>query len=614
MNRLKIKTIGDTHVGQRRTNNEDNLLLGRDLVQKDWSLASSKIVEVSELGTLLVVADGMGGAAAGDVASTLAVNRIKEIFSDVNALPEDDDSILEFLGNVIFNAHHTVVNGSVEHPERQGMGTTLVIGLIVGIKLYLAWSGDSRAYRFSKDGVPAKNSYDTDHLELLTSDHSMVWEMVEKGKITAEQARVHPNSNIITQSLGDPMHTPAPDGRIIQLRKGDRVLLCSDGLNSMLPDFEIESILSTVNETAETCEKLIWLANNAGGADNITVIVADIIDGPAGFITDNGEEQKQAPKKRKSITTKQVLIDENKKVKKESQGIKIMPALLTFLLFGLVGLGIWQFDNISNAISAKETAPAKKKVVEVPVPTNEFLKEKAAAKRQVLLVDSLRSISYGEFANASQIDNLFSAFDLQNRNTQLAFANTQNTTQVTNELNALTEIKNKLVVEFANPTYTKSEGDEIIKTPPIKPEPISKYSMNIPNWAKEYKTVLNRKVKVCQAFNQMTLEDKSELNVLLQKCETLTDKFYEVYNWKTALFSNNDTEVLKENYGAISQGVKEIEVGLNKLTQQLATENKAEKSIEEKDTVSKEKAKEILTDSSKTEIQIEKDTSNQNNN
>ncbi len=624
MNTLKIKTIGDTHVGQRRTNNEDNLLLGRDLVKKDWSLSSSDIIEVGALGTLLLVADGMGGAAAGDVASTLAINSVKDIFSDMNALPEDDDSILELLGNIIYNAHHTVVNGSIDHPERQGMGTTLVIGLIVGIKLYLAWSGDSRAYRYSKNGVPAKNSYDTDNLELLTSDHSMVWEMVEKGKLTAEQARVHPNSNIITQSLGDAMHTPSPDGRIIQLRKGDRIVLCSDGLNSMLPDFEIESILSTVEETSETCEKLIWLANNAGGADNITVIVADVVDGPIGFIA---KEEEKPPKKRKSITTKQVLFDEKETIKKPVKRGRLMPAVLTALSFLLVGIGVWQFSS-NNWFSKKGEGTVQTNIKKVigeigdPKEIDPLLAEKGRAKEYVLLVDSLRAISYKKFASAEKIDQLFSDFDLSNRNSQIAiseFTETEDYAQIENQLDELDVISTKLLAEFKKPRIIPKKPKQSITT-----KTISKYSIRLPEWEKEYKSLLNRKVKVCQQCNEMTVADKTALNLLLQQCESLTNIFYTVYDWKTALFLTSNTELLQANFSTISNKVYDLEQGLIELLKATNSTNTETNTEIEKDTITKQqiesKIDSIPLNNSSTkdsiilETPIERDTSNQKNN
>ena len=622
MNTLKLKITGDTHVGQRRTNNEDNLLLGRDLVKKDWSLISSEIVELNNLGSLLVVADGMGGAAAGDVASTLVVNQIKEIFSDLEELPKGDDTILDFLGNVIFNAHHTVVNGTINRPERSGMGTTLVIGLIANTKLYLAWSGDSRAYRYSKIGVPRTKSYDTDNLELLTSDHSMVWEMVEKGKLTAEQARVHPNSNIITQSLGDPMNMPAPDGRIIQLRKGDRIVLCSDGLNSMLPDFEIESILSTVEETSETCEKLIWLANNAGGADNITVIVADVVDGPIGFIA---KEEEKPPKKRKSITTKQVLFDEEKKIKKPVKKGRLMPAVLAALSAVLIGIGIWHFGNTNNWFNKNKAGTVQtKKAVGKISDTKEIdplLAEKERAKNYVLLVDSLRAISYKKFASANKIDQLFSDFDLSNRNSQISiseFPKTEDYAHIENQINELGVISTKLLAEFNNPKpVAKRPKSSTTKA-------IAKYSIKLPEWEKEYKSLLNRKVKVCQQCNEMTLVDKTELNKLLQQCESLTNYFYEVYDWKTALFLTNNTEILETNFSKISNKVYATEQGLVQLLAATkATDTKIATEVEN-DTISKQQiaskidsipVKNINTnDSIKSTKPIERDTSNQKNN
>jgi protein phosphatase len=146
------------------------------------------------------------------------------------------------------------------------MGTTLTIIWIFPHKSYVAWCGDSRLYIYRKNAF----------LIPVTDDHSLVWEMVKAGELTPEEARIHPESNIITQSLGTPSFPPKPEAKAFEVHQGDRLLLCSDGLNSMLSDEQIYRILSEEESTITACKKLVEEANEAGGRDNITVIILDV--------------------------------------------------------------------------------------------------------------------------------------------------------------------------------------------------------------------------------------------------------------------------------------------------------------------------------------------------
>jgi protein phosphatase len=266
-----IKTFtlfGITDVGRQRTHNEDNFVISRDVSANEWGFRRDAIVEAGAGGALLIVADGMGGTNAGEVASHLAQESVQKAFQQLDTIPESSSKREKFLRNCILNAHEQIVEHQHKHLDTAGMGTTLVIAWVIGDRLHAAWSGDSRCYVY--DG--------TSPLQPFTDDHSMVWQLVKKGSLTPEEARTHPESNLILQSLGSPENRPKPSVRSTKLRAGNRVLVCSDGLNGMLPDQRIEQLLSEGNATAETCADLVKQANMAGGEDNITCLLLDVLE------------------------------------------------------------------------------------------------------------------------------------------------------------------------------------------------------------------------------------------------------------------------------------------------------------------------------------------------
>jgi protein phosphatase len=210
----------------------------------------------------------MGGTNAGEVASHLAQESVQKAFQQLASIPDSSSKREKFLRQCILNAHEQIVEHQHKHLETAGMGTTLVIAWVIGESLHTAWSGDSRCYVYAG----------TSPLKPFTDDHSMVWELVKKGSLTPEEARTHPESNLILQSLGSPDNPPKPSIRSEKLRAGNRVLVCSDGLNGMLPDQRIEQLLSEGNGTAETCADLVKQANMAGGEDNITCLLLDVLE------------------------------------------------------------------------------------------------------------------------------------------------------------------------------------------------------------------------------------------------------------------------------------------------------------------------------------------------
>ena len=205
---------------------------------------------------LYVVADGMGGHAAGEVASEIAVNTI------VAAAPAHADA--QGLADAVVEANREVIEASHDERGREGMGCTVTAALLEGERLVIAQVGDSRAYLMHKG-----------ELQQVTRDHSLMAELIEAGDSTPEEARVHPKRSVITRALGsDPLMQP--DIYELNVEAGDRLLLCSDGLSTMLTDDRIADTLGRIGDAQRCASQLVNEAIEAGGYDNITVIVVDI--------------------------------------------------------------------------------------------------------------------------------------------------------------------------------------------------------------------------------------------------------------------------------------------------------------------------------------------------
>ena len=205
---------------------------------------------------LFAVADGMGGHAAGEVASEIAVRVLSEL------APEHPDG--EALGRAIEEANRAVIQAAREGRGRQGMGTTMTAAMLEGERLVIAQVGDSRAYLLHQG-----------KLQQLTRDHSLMADMIEAGQLTPEEARTHPQRSVITHALGSDAHLH-PDIYEINVETGDRLLICSDGLSGMIFDDQIENTLRRVQDPQRCASQLVNEAIAAGGHDNVTVIVADV--------------------------------------------------------------------------------------------------------------------------------------------------------------------------------------------------------------------------------------------------------------------------------------------------------------------------------------------------
>jgi protein phosphatase len=252
MTPLRLTLAGLTDVGCRRTSNEDALL-------------------TSENPRVLAVADGMGGHAAGEVASGLVISTLRELLVDgiAPSAPSDESDPGSTaphparLRSAIEEANSRILSAISRDPARNGMGTTVVAAVVDGDQLTIAHVGDSRGYLW-RDG----------RLQSLTSDHSWVQEQVDMGLLSPGKARSHPYRNVVTRALGSREDVDVEIQRV-DLRTGDLVLLCSDGLNSMITDEEIARVIEGAGQDVQAiCTRLVDAAKGAGGDDNVTVIAA----------------------------------------------------------------------------------------------------------------------------------------------------------------------------------------------------------------------------------------------------------------------------------------------------------------------------------------------------
>jgi PPM family protein phosphatase len=256
-----IRLFGRTDVGQVREHNEDNFIVA-DLTQASrGQMEADRYQIIGDRGTLLGVCDGMGGAAAGEVASQLAVDIIYQRMS-AGGPPRDHDELAARLVQAIEAAGLRIFSEAKLDRTRRGMGTTSTIAAFLDDHLFLGQVGDSRAYILRGD-----------RLVQVTRDQSLVNQLIEAGQLTEEEAETFEHNNIILQALGT-ADTVQVDLTYVLLKKGDTLMLCSDGLSGMVRNEEIREVLRTIDDPLETCKVLTDRANQAGGHDNITVVVA----------------------------------------------------------------------------------------------------------------------------------------------------------------------------------------------------------------------------------------------------------------------------------------------------------------------------------------------------
>jgi PPM family protein phosphatase len=259
-----VHVFGKTDVGRTREHNEDAFAVA-DLTTNNATLQPEvRTHVVGERGTLFMVADGMGGAAAGEIASSMAVDVVlQELEARWRRSPQADaETFAAALKVATEEANRRIHRYAIEHPENRGMGTTATIAGLLGDTLYVCQVGDSRGY-LVRDGVARQ----------ITKDQSLMQKLIEAGEITAEEAEHSDRRNIILQALG-PEHTVKVDLTHQRVRKGDVLVLCSDGLSGQVRGDEIARVVAAEADLVAVCKHLIDAANESGGPDNITVVAA----------------------------------------------------------------------------------------------------------------------------------------------------------------------------------------------------------------------------------------------------------------------------------------------------------------------------------------------------
>ncbi|MEO8562841.1 MAG: Stp1/IreP family PP2C-type Ser/Thr phosphatase [bacterium] len=259
-----VHVFGRTDVGRMREHNEDAFVVA-DLTRGNATLQPEvRTHVVGERGTMFMIADGMGGAAAGEIASAMAVETVlREVSGELakTAAPTED-SFASAIKRATSMANAEIHMFAVEHPEFRGMGTTATVAGVLGDYVFVAQVGDSRAY-LVRDG----------QAQQITKDQSLMQKLIEAGELTEEEAEQSERRNIILQALG-PEAQIKIDLTHQQLREGDTLVLCSDGLSGQVKTDEIARTVTEERDLTAACKRLIDRANENGGPDNITVIVA----------------------------------------------------------------------------------------------------------------------------------------------------------------------------------------------------------------------------------------------------------------------------------------------------------------------------------------------------
>lgn len=263
---LRLRLFGRTDVGQIREHNEDNFLVANLSTGTRGLMEENRNLTVGDAGMLLGVCDGMGGAAAGEVASQMAVDLIYEQMT-MGGPPRSRDDLARRLVHSIEYAGSQIFQEARSDRSRRGMGTTSTIAAFLDARVFVGQVGDSRAYLL-RGGV----------LLQLSRDQSLVNQLIEAGQLTEEEAETFEHNNIILQALGT-AETVQVDLTFVDLRKGDILMMCSDGLSGMIRGDEIREVLMSTDNPLDACRELTDRANSAGGHDNITVIVAFFDEG-----------------------------------------------------------------------------------------------------------------------------------------------------------------------------------------------------------------------------------------------------------------------------------------------------------------------------------------------
>jgi len=268
---LHVRSHGRTDRGRVRDQNEDQFLIAdltRALQSRQSSLDEPDVRFSTPQGYLFLVADGVGGHAGGEKASALAVNTVESFILDTlnwcaRLQSDNGNEVLADFQRALVRADARLIQEARQRPELRGMATTMTLAYAVNNELFIAHVGDSRCYLLR--GTVFYR---------LTKDHTLVDEMVRQGVIKPEDAAHHRLRHVVTNVVGGNDQGVRVEMHRLPLESGDRLLLCSDGLTEMIADQEILSLLTADEDPADACEKLVDRANEAGGKDNVTVVVA----------------------------------------------------------------------------------------------------------------------------------------------------------------------------------------------------------------------------------------------------------------------------------------------------------------------------------------------------
>jgi len=268
---LAVRSYGLSHPGRVRANNEDVFVVGelaRTLIVRHTNFPQPDATHSRHRGHVFLVADGVGGHEAGDVASRLGAACVEEFLLNTfrrvaAAPPTDGQTALRELQAALRRADTRLFDAADRHPEWRGMGTTLTLALASGRRLFIAHAGDSRGYLCSGG-----------KLRQLTADHTFAADMARSGLIAPSQQDHHPWRHVVTNLLGGTEPGVRAEVHLLDLHPGDTLLLCTDGLTDMVSDGVIETILAAESDPESACRRLIDEANQNGGEDNVTAVVA----------------------------------------------------------------------------------------------------------------------------------------------------------------------------------------------------------------------------------------------------------------------------------------------------------------------------------------------------
>jgi serine/threonine protein phosphatase PrpC len=264
-----VRSFGLTDRGKERSSNQDQFLIAtlvKALQVQSTSLPQPRLQQSSDRGHLFIVADGMGGHAGGEQASALAIDSVETFILDrfkwfAHLKGQEQDQVFTDFQRALGRANARILAEAAESPALRGMGTTLTLAYSVNEDLFVAHVGDSRCYLYRKGMV-----------HRITSDHTLVEEMIRRGTLSAEEADEHCLRHVIINAVGGNMPEVKVELHKLRLIAGDGILLCSDGLTNTVSDEDIADILQAETDPESICRKMVARANDAGGPDNITVV------------------------------------------------------------------------------------------------------------------------------------------------------------------------------------------------------------------------------------------------------------------------------------------------------------------------------------------------------